>query len=436
MLFDVRRDRLGLVTSIRREFGDIVRFRMASRTLHLISRPDYVRHILVDNHANYCKGVGLSQAKRWLGEGLVTSEGATWARQRRLVYPSFQSSQLASFGDVVTACTADAMASWRAAADNGQPLELSSQMMSLTLRVIARFMFSTDLTDQGELGTAFTTALRDAMDRMTAIVALPDWLPFAGKRRFVKAIAALDSMVSSIVQEHRNPAKRYDDLVSRLLAGRDEAGDRLSDREIRDQVLTILLAGHETTASSIASTLYLLDCHSDARRQVLDEIKRVPCGRMPTSEDIPRFTWTRMVYEEALRLFPPVWLIPRRALDADEIGGYYIPPHSEVLVCPYVMHRHPDYWQNPDVFDPRRFSPEQAAGRPAYAYLPFGAGQRACIGKSLAMTEALLILAMVVQTYELRAVPGHPVLPEPLLTLRFRNGILVQPVLQNPALAI
>jgi cytochrome P450 len=431
-LFDVRRDRLGLVTTIHREFGDIVRFRMMSRTLHLISRPDYIRHVLVDHQANYCKGVGLSQAKRWLGEGLVTSEGAAWARQRRLVQPSYQRAHLPSFGAVVTDCAAAAIEDWRAAAFDGKPIELAGQMMRLTLRVIARVMFSTELADDGRLAAAFTTALRDAMDRMTAMVALPDWIPVPGKRRFVRAISALENVVSEIIEEHRNSGRHYDDLVSRLLAERDENGDSLDSREIRDQVLTMLLAGHETTATSIAWTLYLLDRHPEARRRVVEETDALLCGRVPTPEDLPLLTWTRMVYEEALRLYPPVWLIPRRTLAADEIGGYYIPPASEVLICPYVMHRHPDYWPDPDLFHPARFSAERSACTPPYCYLPFGGGPRACVGKTLAMTEALLVLAMVVQTYELQVVPGHPVVPEPLLTLRFRNGILVRPILRDP----
>jgi cytochrome P450 len=432
MLFDVRRDRLGLVTGIRREFGDIVRFRMASRTLHLISHPDYIRHVLVDNQANYRKGVGLSQAKRWLGEGLVTSEGSVWARQRRLVQPSFQRARLGSFASLVTECTADVIDNWRATAAEGGPIELASQMMRLTLRIIARMMFSADLNDHGELGAAFTTALHDAMDRMTAIVALPDWAPFPGKRRFLKALRVLDEVVSRLIREHRESTSPPDDLITRLLAERDEDGGRMDDGEIRDQVLTILLAGHETTASSIAWTLHLLQSHPEARAGMLHEARQTLDGRTPTHEDVPRLTWTRMVYEEALRLFPPVWLIPRRSVGEDEIGGYYIPPESELLICPYVMHRHPDYWTDPDVFDPRRFSAEQTAVRPPFTYLPFGAGQRACVGKSLAMTEALLILTMIGQAYELHAEPDHPVVPEPLLTLRFRHGIHVRPELRQP----
>jgi cytochrome P450 len=401
---------------------------MGPHVLHLVSHPDHIRHVLHDNHANYQKGVGLAQAKRWLGEGLVTSEGDVWSRQRRLMQPAFQRQRLAPFSSVVTDATARMLDHWRGSADRGESINVASQMMRLTLGVIARMMFSTDVTNPDQVGAAFTTALAEAMERMTALVALPDWLPVPGKLRFKRALGTLDSVVSKIIREHRDGSRTDHNLISMLMAEREETQRGFDDQELRDQVLTMLLAGHETTASSLAWTLYLLDRHPEAGARVRAEVDRVLAGRTPAYDDIPRLVWTRMVYEEALRLYPPVWLIPRRALSTDEVGGYHIPTGSDVLISPYVIHRRPDYWVEPEAFDPERFSAAESAGRLRFSYLPFGAGPRACIGSSLAIMEALLILAMITQQYRLRLVPGHPVVPEPLLTLRFRHGLAMLPV--------
>jgi len=264
-------------------------------------------------------------------------------------------------------------------------------------------------------------------------VALPEWVPFPGRKRFRDALKTLDGVVYEIIQAHRRGDGAYDDLVSRLLSERDENDKGFEDSEIRDQVMTILLAGHETTASSIAWTFHLLGQHPEAFARMQDELDQVLEGRVPTHEDTARLVWTRMVFEESLRLYPPVWLIPRRAIGEDQVGGYTIPPESDMLICPYVMHRHPAYWTDPDVFDPERFAAGRVNDRVRHSYLPFGAGQRACVGKALAMMEALLILAMIGQNFRLEPAPGHPVIPEPLLTLRFRHGIPMRPVLHQPA---
>jgi cytochrome P450 len=423
-LLFIRRDRLGFVTRIARGYGDIVRFRMAHRILHLVSHPDYIRHILQDNQANYIKGVGLAQAKRWLGEGLVTSEGEVWARQRRLIQPAFQRPRLAPLAPVVVSATAEMLDRWAPLAARNESLNVAAEMMRLTLAIIARMMFNTDITNASEVGTAFTSALRDAMERMVAIVALPEWLPTPRNLRFKRAIKTLDAIVWQIIREHRaGSSSLQGDLISTLMGERDVEMRGFEDAELRDQVLTILLAGHETTASSLAWTLYLLDKHPDGWTRLVGEVDRVLGERTPTYEDLSQLVWTRMVYDESLRLYPPVWLIPRRALAADTLGGYDIPRNSDVLVSPWALHRHPRYWSDPEVFRPERFSPGLPSDRPRYAYLPFGAGPRACVGSSLATMEALLILAMIAQRYRPRLVPGHLVTPEPLLTLRFRHGL-------------
>lgn len=426
-LLQVRRDRLDFVARVTREFGDVVRFRMGFRVLHLVSQPDSIRHVLQDNRKNYRKGLGLAEAKRFLGEGLTTSEGEVWSKQRHLIQPAFHRRRVAAFSSVVTEQTSTMLAGWRSHAERQESIDIAFEMMQLTLEIAMRAMFNVRVRNLGEIGAAFTIALRDAMDRMASIVLLPDWLPLPGRIRFRRALRTLHNTVDTIIEKHRQAAGMHELLLSAtehlLLYGDNEKAQK---QGARDQVLTILLAGHETTAVSLAWTLYVLSRHPWAWLGIKAEVDRVLGGRVPTDEDIPQLTWTRMVFEESLRLYPPVWLIPRRSISDDELGGYRIPADSEVLISPYVMHRHPEYWDRPEVFDPERFSPDSAP-RSRYIYFPFGAGPRACVGKSFAMMEALLILAQVVQRYRLEMESGFMVEPEPLLTLRFHSGLRMTP---------
>ena len=418
-LLPIRRDPLDFVTRMWREHGDVVRFRMGLRVAHLVSDPEAVGHVLQDNAANYRKGIGLAQARRWLGDGLVTSEGAVWARQRRLIQPVFQRQRLAGVSPVVTTATAAMLDAW--CAGPGGNIDVASQMMRLTLVIITRVMFSATVANTGEIGAAFTTTLHDAMARMTALARVPDWLPSPGNLRFRRALHTLNALVDALIQRHRQEGGAPHDLLSML------AAEGLGDRELRDQVLTMLLVGHETTASALAWTFYLLASHPWAWTRLKEEVDRVLGGRVPTHDDLPGLVWTRQVLDESLRLYPPVWLIPRRAIAGDEVSGYPIPAGSEVLISPYVLHRHPEHWEKPDVFDPERFSAERAVKRYRSVYIPFGAGPRACVGSALATLEAILILAMVAQRCRLELVPGFEAVTEPLLTLRFRHGLPMTP---------
>jgi cytochrome P450 len=427
-LLDVKRDRLGFLARLTSEFGDFVQFRMGKNALYLVNDPDGIRHVLQDNHQNYRKGVGLTQAKRWLGEGLVTSEGEVWSRQHHLIQPAFQRHRLTEFGPVVTNATSTMLKLWSGYAARGQRINVGSQMMQLTLGIITRILFGTDINNAGDVGVAFSAALQDAMNRMTAIMILPDWLPIPGKLRFKRALQTLNNIVDEIIRKHRAGEGRPKSLLSDLLAEKLEAHSGFGDRELRDQVMTLLLAGHETTSNSLAWTFYLMSHNPQAWRRVRNEVDQVLGGRMPTHDDLAQLIWTRMVLEESLRLYPPVWLIPRQAVADDEISGYLVASGSHVLISPYILHRHLLHWTEPEMFNPERFSPTKPAKRHQYTYLPFGAGPRACIGSSLAMMEALLILAMVAQKYRLQLATGSRVVPEPLLTLRFRKGLMMIPI--------
>lgn len=429
-LFHTRRDRLGFVSWISREFGDVVRFRIGNRVLHLVNHPDHVRYILQTNHKNYRKGIGLVQAKRWLGEGLVTSEGETWRRQRRAIQPAFQRQQMDGFDLVITDATSEMLKRWCTISEQGRSVDVASDMMQLTLGIFVRALFGTRIANASEVGAAFTTTLQDAMDRMTAVMMAPEWLPLPGKFRFIRALKILDSMVYAIIESHHNDDTEENNLLKTLTSGSGAAGANFGDRDLRDQILTLLLAGHETTASSLAWTFFLMSNHPWAWRKMRAEVDLVLGDRPPTQKDLPKLVWTQMVFQEALRLYPPVWLIPRRAIAADEVDGYHIPMDSDVLISPFVIHRDPRYWVRPLDFNPTRFSPENSGEIIRYTYLPFGMGPRACVGHSFAMMEALLILVMVTQKYRLQLVADHEVVPEPLLTPRARHGIAMMPILR------
>ncbi len=426
-LLKVRQDRLKFLSDLTSQFGDVVRFRMGPKILHLINHPEYIKYVLEDNHKNYHKGIGLAQAKPLLGEGLLTSEGKIWENQRRLVQPAFHRQQIADFVTVINDATLSTLNGWKNHTDRGQSLDVAEEMMHLTLSILCRTLFSTDIAAQSKtIYEALRVVLEYAIHSMTSLFNLPESFPTPRNRNFRKALCQLDKFVYDLINERRYGNNKTDDLLSILLLATDqETNNRMSEKQLRDQVLTILLAGHETTANLLAWIWYLLSRNSMVEHQLNMEVTEVLNGRTPTFHDLYQLKYTKMVIEESMRLYPPVWLIPRKAIGQDEIGGYYIPEGSEVLISPYTMHRHPNFWENPDEFDPKRFTSEQLADRPRYTYFPFGGGSRYCIGSSFAMMETQLVIAMIVQKYRLRLVSDYLVKPEPLLTLRPHHGILM-----------
>jgi cytochrome P450 len=300
-------------------------------------------------------------------------------------------------------------------------------MMRLTLGMAGKTLFSMDLSNEAdEVGRAAATVIQYANDRFTRLLPLPTNIPTPHNRRFWKALRTLDTVVQGIIDVRRREEKDAGDLLSMLLLARDEeTGEGMNDQQLRDEVRAFILAGHETTAAALAWTWYLLAQHPHIEHRLHTELVTVLDGRSPTFEDLPKLTYTKMVLEESMRLYPPGWGFERRAVADDEIGGYHIPADSLVLISPYVTHRHSAFWEDPERFDPERFTPEPLAGRPRYTYFPFGGGPRQCIGNEFAIVQCQLIIAMVAQTYRLRLVPGHPVEPEPSVTLRPRHGLLM-----------
>lgn len=404
------------------QYGDIVKLRFGRMDAHLLSRPAYAQHVLQDNNRNYVKGQRLVQSQNLLGNGLLTSEGDFWRKQRRLMQPAFHRQHIHAFGQTMTTATALMLDDW---AKRSHPFDVAQEMMQLTLDIVTQTLFSAQLSPADSEQVA---ALMPHLLRSTRKQILQPLGRFQSlfNRKHSHNIAKLDHIIYRIIAERRTNPTNTSDLLGLLLAAQDEeSGLRMSDKQLRDEALTIFLAGHETTANLLAWTWMLLSQHPAVREQLYQEVDTVLNGRIPTSADLPQLTYTRMVIDETLRLYPPAWLLVRTAVNDDTIDDYHIPAGTGVLVSPYLIHHHPCFWPNPEGFDPQRFAPDDTTTRPRYAYIPFGGGPRLCIGNNFALMEATLIIAMVAQRYELNLVSGQRLEPETAITLRPRYGVQV-----------
>jgi cytochrome P450 len=394
--------------------------------IYQVSSPAGVGRLLHDNHRNYSKDVATFGTLRlFLGNGLFTSDGDFWRRQRRLAQPAFHRRRVANFGALMTDATLAKLERWRTRVSQDRPLDVADEFMRLTMEVATLALFSTSVRgDIDKIGSAITTLLDDVTFRFTFPFYPPLKVPTPRNRRFLAARATLDAIVYRIIAERRQRPDEHDDLLAMLMQARDEeTGEGMSDRQLRDEVVTLFLAGHETTANALTWASFLLSTHVAVERRLRAEVDEALQGRVPTASDLPRLPYTRMVIDETLRLYPPAWITNRRAIEADAVCGYRIPADATVSISPYVTHRDPTLWENPEGFDPERFTPERSARRPHYAYFPFGGGPRQCIGKGFALMEATLVLALLTQRYELHLVPGRRGETEALATLRPRYGM-------------
>lgn len=423
-LFALRRDPLAAFTSITREHGHVVRFR-GLYTAYQLTDPRDIEHVLQANAQNYTKGRNYKKFIPATGPGLLVSDGDLWRRQRRLAQPAFHRQRLDAFAEVMAREAEAQAASWLRRPAPDQPLDVAEEMMRLTLRIIGLTMFTTDLTaDTDAIGRALGVIRAHAIRSMWQPVPVPVWIPTPSNLRFRRALAEGDRVMLSTIKARRRAEIQNDDLLSLLLRARDEeTGEGMSDEQLRAEVVTIIGAGHESTAVTLSWTWYLLSQHPEAEGRLHEELERELSGRTPTLEDLPRLRYTTMVVEEAMRLYPPAWALSRTAKRADTLGGYPVAAGSEALIIPYVTHRHPDFWDAPDEFSPERFTPERREARPRFSYIPFGAGPRLCIGQHFAMTEMLIIVATLAQRFRLRLAPGSTVTPDPSITLRPRDGV-------------
>lgn len=421
----MRRDPLGFVTAMARDYGDVVCLRMGPMRFYLVHHAEGVKQVLQDNNQNYVKGPVIARVKILIGEGLFTSEGPFWRRQRRLAQPAFTRERIAGFADTMVRRTAERLESWAPAVTRGDTIDLAAEMNALALTIVGETLFGRDLSGEAQAaGQALRVALEVTAHRVMSFLPAPMWIPTARHRGFRRAVRTLDACVYEIIAARRRAAQLGDDLLGMLMAARDEeTGEAMSTGQLRDEVMTFLLAGHETTAAALAWTWYLLARHPQFAEAARTEVQEVLGDRDPTVADLPRLPWSRMIVEEAMRLYPPVWGIGRQSIGPDSIGGYDIPAGAIVNLSPWVTHRHPSYWSDPECFDPERFRPGRERDRPRFSYFPFSGGPRLCIGEPFALLEAQLIMAMMLRRYDLTLAVDGRVEVEPTLTLRPRGGL-------------
>jgi cytochrome P450 len=415
---------LELFMRVLHECGAIGAFRTGPWTIVMLNAPEYVQAVLVD-HADRIERVprlrGLMEPT--VGNGLINAEGAFHRRQRKLVAPAFQHRRIASYADVMAQYSEALQQTWT----DGETVDIAYEMMRLTLRIVGKTLFDADvLSEAAAFGQALTTAMHATIDRATTIISPPLSWPTPGNRNFRRAIARLDATVYRIIDERRTHNQDRGDLLSMLLEAQDEDdGSRMTDQQVRDEAMTLLLAGHDTTANALTWTWYLLMQHPHVYQRVRAEVDQVLAGRAPTMHDLAHLPYLLQVFKEALRLYPPAYIVARSVVRPIELDGYQLKPGMNIGICSYTLHRNPTYFPDPERFDPERWTPENEANIPRYAYLPFGAGPHVCIGNHFAMMEAQLVLATLVQRVTFDLVPGQTVEPEPLITLRPKDGIRV-----------
>ncbi|MBX7218577.1 MAG: cytochrome P450 [Blastocatellia bacterium] len=418
-----RRNPLTFFQGLAQKYGDIVHFSLGLERVYLVNHPDLIKEILVTSNSNFTKSRGLERAKRLLGEGLLTSEGEFHKRQRRLSQPAFHRDRIATYAKYMVERTMQHRDTWKA----GQTIDVNVEMMHLTLAIVAKTLFDADVDSEAdEIGQALTTS----MELFITFMVLPFGdliykLPLPAKKRFEQAKERLDTTIYRIINERRANQQDRGDLLSMLLLATDTEGDGsgMTDEQLRDEVLTLFLAGHETTANALTWMWYALSQNPEVAQKFYAEVDEVLGDRPATMADYPNLKYTEMVMAEAMRLFPPAWSIGRRNIQEYELGGYTIPARSIHLMSQYVTHRDARFFPEPEKFDPERWTPEAKAARPKFSYFPFGGGTRLCIGESFAWMEGVLLLATLAQKWRLRLAQGQVIDPQALLTLRPRYGM-------------
>ena len=418
------RDSLAFITRCR-GYGDVVRMRFLYQTVYFLYNPADIEIVLSTNAKNFMKARTLRTPffRRLVGNGLLTSEGEEWRRQRRLAQPAFHRQRISGYGEVMAQFAQRLMSSW----EPGQERDIYRDMMRLTLEIAAKTLFNADVSgDADKVRTLLSEMVRPFAAQATLKWILDNRLPTRAHRKFFAAAKEIDEIVYRIIRERRASEEDHGDLLSMLLAAHDEDdGRQMTDRQLRDEVMTIFLAGHETTALTLAWTWYLLAQDSDAEGKFHAELDNVLGGRLPTVADLPRLKYTEMVAKESMRLYPPAFGLGRESIEDCEIGGYRIPAKSQVFMFQWAMHRDPRYFAEPDRFRPDRWTEEFTESLPKYAYFPFGGGPRACIGNYFAMMEILLVLATMGQQFRFSLAPGHQVSMMPAMSLRPKDGIKV-----------
>ncbi|HUP01079.1 MAG TPA: cytochrome P450 [Gemmatimonadota bacterium] len=417
------RDTLGFVEAAARGYGDIVRFRLAGRTAYLLNDLDAIEHVLVTDHRNFIKHTFFWRHVRAIfGAGLLTNEGDFWLRQRRLIQPAFHHERIAGYGRIMVEYTERRLARWR----DGDTFDVRAEMNSLTFEIVARSLFDAEVAAEvEEIGEAFNTGIEQIAARFRRPYRIPDRVPTPGNRRYRRAVARMDALIYRIIAEHRDRGAGGDDLLSVLMRVRDDEDRPMSEEQLRDETITMLLAGHETTALALTWTWWLLSQHPAAAGRLEVELDAVLAGRPPRVEDLPRLAWTEAVVKESLRLYPPAYSFGREALQECKIAGYRVPAGTTLFIFPWVLHRDARWYDDPLAFRPERWADGFEDRLPRYAYLPFGSGPRLCIGRGFAMIEAVLIVAAIARRFRIEWA-AEPPRPFTSITLRPTGGLRAQ----------
>lgn len=426
-LLAFRRDPLQFLRDAAKQHGDVAHFRFGpARHVYLISSPDLIKEVLVTKQAHFRKGKGLQVARAVVGDGILTSEGQKHLRQRRLMQPAFHRERIASYGESMVQQAVSMMEEWT----DGAVRDVHEDMMKVTLAIITETMFGKGLKEGADkIARAIDIGLKYVATKATSIIDIPLNVPTSSNRQFQESAEVLDRAIYEIIEERRREGDQgRGDLLAMLLSARDEDdGQGMTDEQVRDEVMTIFVAGHETTANTMSWTWYLLATHPEAEQKLWAELDEVLGGRLPTVEDIPRLPYCSQIINETLRLYPAAWTLNREVVEPVEIGGHAFKPGDTLMMSQYVMHRSDRYFERPDEFIPERFAGDLLKRIPAYAYFPFGGGPRVCIGNNFALMEATLLLATFAQRYRFRlADPGKPVEAEPLITLRPKGGLMMK----------
>lgn len=421
-LVDYTRDPFGFLLRCAREYGDVVRLTFLQHPIYVIYHPDAIEQVLVREHHRVIKAVEYRRELDFLGNGLLVSEGAFWLRQRRLAQPAFHRTRIDAYGTVIVDAAEGLHARWR----DGDTLDLHHAMMGLTLEIVAKTLFAADIGTTAEaIGAALDTIMQHAADTEQHLWKqfIPRALPTPSKRRRTRAIARLDTIIYDLIRDRRASGTDAGDLLSMLMAAQDDDDTHLTDQQLRDEALTLLLAGHETTALTLAWAWYLLAQHPTVEMNLHAEVDAVLGERAPTTADLPRLGYTTQIVKETMRLYPPAWSIGRQTVEAVEIGGYTIPAGAQVYMVQYVTQRDARFFPDPDAFNPDRWADAVERQVPRFAYFPFGGGPRLCIGANFAMLEAVLLLATIAQRWRFTLAPDQHVTLLPSITLRPKDGI-------------
>ncbi len=421
-LFDYFRDILGFLTRVSADYGDIVYYKLGSRKMYLLNNPEDIKDVLVTNNRNFEKSRALKRTKIVLGEGLLTNEGEPHLKQRRTIQPVFHHQRIKSYGDVMAEYSSRIGENWQ----NGSVVNIHKEMMKLTLSIVSKTIFDSDMeSESDEIGKSLTDLVTLFPQMIFPYSEYLDNLPLPANKRFFNAKSKLDSIIYKMIEERRaNPGEKMD-LLSMLLEAQDEEGNgqKMSDLQVRDEAMTLFLAGQESTANSLVWTWYLISQHPQVEKKVHDEIESALQDRLPTLDDLGKLSYTQNVFKEALRLYPPAWALARQVKEDYEVRGYTIPAGADIFISQYVVHRDPRLYREPDRFIPERWESEETKDLPRFAYFPFGGGTRRCIGEPFAWMEGIIIIAAIASKWKMRLVPHQSVVPEPLITIRPKYGM-------------